>query len=187
MWKAYMQTTAASEIMCQRQGQTCLCVGSYLSRTYLMSPWNQQHPSFSSILPHWFPRGALPTEVPGDLPGGINKPACSTWGHLVCMRAAETSVWSDQCSTACVGQRPSLPVAPSYPANPSLLELGTWNKGCDVHPYLVCQPRTSSSFNNIPLCASVSIKFLYLIETFNTFTCLFWSSWVCFCFFWNLF
>lgn len=74
MWKAYVQTTAASEIMCQRQGKTCVCVGSYINRPNLMSPQNQQHPSFSSILPHRFPRGALPTEVPGDLPGGINQP-----------------------------------------------------------------------------------------------------------------
>lgn len=96
MWKVCMQTTAASEIMCQGQGQTWVCVGSYLNRPDLMSPWNQPHPSSSSILPHQFPRGALPMEVPGDLSGGINLPACSTWGHLICMRAAETCTWADQ-------------------------------------------------------------------------------------------
>lgn len=35
-------------------------------------------------------------EVPGDLSGGNNQPGCSTWGHLVCMRAAEASAWADR-------------------------------------------------------------------------------------------
>lgn len=148
MWKAYVQTTAASEIMGQRLGQTCVCVGSYLNRPNLVSPWNQQHPSFSSFLLHRFPRGALHTEVPDDLPEGINQPVCSTWGHLVCMRAAHLHGQTMQhsvCGAETLPDSSSISSSSSISARVGKLQQRVWSClqaqdliQCQQHPS-VCQ------------------------------------------------
>lgn len=153
MWKAYVQTTVASEIMGERQGQTCVCVGSYLNRPNLMSPWNPQHPSFSSILPHRFRRGALPTEVPDDLPGGINQPACSTWGHLVCMRAAHVHGQTMQHSMC---------RAETLPASSSISCISSISTGAGKLQQRVWCPSLPASLRSHPvstasLCVPVSV------------------------------
>lgn len=110
--------------------------------------------------------------MPDDLPEGFQLPMCSTWGHLICMRVAETSAWAGQCGAACVGQRPCLPAAASRPAAPPALELGNCNEGLGVRPTRSASPG-SRPVSIASLCEPVSIlNFLIWLKS-----SLFWLLW----------